>query len=122
MCALRDDDVLADSRRAHEPAVRVVGIEPVGRANVYDLTVEDAPEFFANGILVHNCMSAMRYVYQFRWWQKLPDIDSRAVGARAILRSEGQRPPDEGPGDLRDVAMRPIDNPKPERMPRLKYF
>ena len=28
---------------------------------VYDLTVEDQPEFFANGVLVHNCIDALRY-------------------------------------------------------------
>ena len=28
---------------------------------VYDITVEDAHEFFANGILVHNCIDAIRY-------------------------------------------------------------
>jgi len=30
-------------------------VQPSGRAAVYDLTVADAHEFFANGILVHNC-------------------------------------------------------------------
>ena len=28
---------------------------------VYDLTIEDEPEFFANGVLVHNCIDALRY-------------------------------------------------------------
>ena len=28
---------------------------------VYDLTVEDSHEFFANGVLVHNCIDALRY-------------------------------------------------------------
>ena len=28
---------------------------------VYDLTVEAAHEFFANGVLVHNCIDALRY-------------------------------------------------------------
>jgi hypothetical protein len=28
---------------------------------VYDLTIEDAHEFFANGILVHNSLDALRY-------------------------------------------------------------
>ncbi len=28
---------------------------------VYDLTVAEQPEFFANGILVHNCIDALRY-------------------------------------------------------------
>ena len=29
--------------------------------NVYDLTVEDEHEYFANGILVSNCMNAVEY-------------------------------------------------------------
>lgn len=28
---------------------------------MYDLTVEDQPEFFANGVLVHNSLDACRY-------------------------------------------------------------
>jgi hypothetical protein len=30
-------------------------------APVYNLEVEGAHEFFANGILVHNCLDALRY-------------------------------------------------------------
>jgi hypothetical protein len=41
---------------------RVLIITDAGIADkVYDLTVEDAHEFFANGILVHNCIDALRY-------------------------------------------------------------
>ncbi|WP_368326252.1 hypothetical protein [Phocaeicola vulgatus] len=29
--------------------------------NVYDIEVEDMHEFFANGVLVHNCIDAVRY-------------------------------------------------------------
>jgi len=36
-------------------ATCVTSVEPSGRADVYDLTVEGAHEFFASGILVHNC-------------------------------------------------------------------
>jgi phage terminase large subunit len=32
---------------------------------VYDLTVHDAHEYFANGILVHNCMDPTRYIVLF---------------------------------------------------------
>lgn len=40
----------------------VLTIEEVGMANeVYDLTVDDCHEFFANGILVHNCIDGLRY-------------------------------------------------------------
>jgi PBSX family phage terminase large subunit len=33
----------------------------VGPSTVYNLEVEDCPEFFANGWLVHNCLDALRY-------------------------------------------------------------
>lgn len=41
---------------------RVLTVQEQGIASeVYDLTVEDCHEFFANGILVHNCIDAIRY-------------------------------------------------------------
>jgi hypothetical protein len=45
---------------ARKPA-RVVAVRSSAAADVYDLTVADAHEFYANGILVHNCMDALRY-------------------------------------------------------------
>lgn len=44
---------------AQEPVLRVTPL-PYG-AEVYDLTVDGEHEFFANGILVHNCIDALRY-------------------------------------------------------------
>lgn len=35
--------------------VRVSVVRPSGVAKVYDISVEDCHEFFANGVLVHNC-------------------------------------------------------------------
>jgi hypothetical protein len=29
--------------------------------NVYDLMIEEEHEYFANGVLVHNCIDPMRY-------------------------------------------------------------
>jgi hypothetical protein len=40
--------------------------------NVYDLTVEDSHEYFANGILVHNCLDAMRYSVFTKLTKKSP--------------------------------------------------
>ena len=40
--------------------VSVLGLRDASRADVYNLTVEDAREFYANGILTHNC-DALRY-------------------------------------------------------------
>jgi hypothetical protein len=61
-----------------------VAVEYVGNEDVYDLTVEGEHEFFANGIVVHNCMSAMRYVYQFRWPWRLGRIENKGVSDQAI--------------------------------------
>ena len=37
------------------------------RAAVYDLTVDGPPEFFANGVLVHNCLDSTRYALHTRF-------------------------------------------------------
>lgn len=42
-------------------AVLSVDIVKIYSSNVYDLTVEDEHEYFANGLLVHNCMNAFEY-------------------------------------------------------------
>lgn len=39
----------------------VAAVEPAGYAPVYDLTVEGQHEFYANGVLVHNCLDETRY-------------------------------------------------------------
>lgn len=42
--------------------VRVLSVVDIGKANkVYDLTVKDDHEFVASGVLVHNCIDAIRY-------------------------------------------------------------
>jgi intein/homing endonuclease len=47
---------MSDGTESH-----IVSVRPTGTACVYDLTVEGAHEFFANGVLVHNCADALRY-------------------------------------------------------------
>ena len=43
----------------------VQAVEVIGVADkVYDITVEDQHEFFANGILVSNCIDSLRYALQ----------------------------------------------------------
>lgn len=37
------------------PSVRYLGSNPAGKLPVYNLTIEDAHEYYANGFLVHNC-------------------------------------------------------------------
>lgn len=34
----------------------MVGLSAAGRADVFDLTVEETHEFVANGVVVHNCV------------------------------------------------------------------
>jgi len=47
---------------AHDCVVRVTGLCKVtDKQDVYNLEIEDAHEFFANGVLVHNCYDALRY-------------------------------------------------------------
>jgi hypothetical protein len=46
--------------------VYVLGRYAAGRSPVYNLTVQDQPEFFANGVLVHNCLDALRYLLMGR--------------------------------------------------------
>ncbi len=41
--------------------MHVVRVIPSHSAPVFNLTVDGRPEYFANGILVHNC-DAMRYM------------------------------------------------------------
>lgn len=49
-------------------AVSVVSTwEPVGERTVYNIQVEDQPEYFANGILVHNC----KWQYASDTWNML---------------------------------------------------
>jgi hypothetical protein len=42
----------------------VLSVSDAGRADVYNLTVDGEPEYFANGVLVHNC-DATRYLTAF---------------------------------------------------------
>lgn len=45
----------APSRAVPNSPAWYVGSQPAGNLPVYNLTVEDAHEYFANGVLVHNC-------------------------------------------------------------------
>lgn len=54
------------STRAPSTVHVLAVVRKATKAAVYDLTVEDCHEFFANGILVHNCMDACRYVMSSR--------------------------------------------------------
>lgn len=47
--------------------VRALRVSPIGNGPVYNLTVGGVPEFYANGVLVHNCDAA------FYAWNDLTD-------------------------------------------------
>jgi phage terminase large subunit-like protein len=56
--ACERNTVRPDAPRPTQPAWQpnsVIRVEPAGTHDVYDITVEDAHEFVANGTLVHNC-------------------------------------------------------------------
>jgi len=45
---------------AAESAVRLVGLQEAGYADVYDIEVDGKHEFYANGFLVHNCRYTLK--------------------------------------------------------------
>ncbi len=48
--------------------MKVVGVKKLAKkSDVYDLTIEDSHEFFANGVLVHNCDELAAWRYQAAW-------------------------------------------------------
>ncbi len=53
---------------------------------VYDLTVEDQPEFFANGVLVHNCRYALDGIIQNR--RRMPKFTPQTIQK---IASQGRR-------------------------------
>jgi len=74
-----------------EPAHKVVGVARLGNSeDTYDLSVEDVPEFFASGILVHNCIDTVRYIL--------------AADAYTLTTEE-------------EKLIEPEDMPRPEKLP-----
>lgn len=56
--------------------VRLKRLEPAGKIKVYDLSVKDNPEYYANGILVHNCTDCMRYMIAAAGYSTAQILDS----------------------------------------------
>ena len=42
--------------------IKAIFAEDAGKEQVFDLEVAQQHEYFANGLLVHNCIDAIRYV------------------------------------------------------------
>jgi len=53
------DNGLQELSTVQTAVVKRVGVESAERVDVYNLSVEGQPEFFANGILVHNCFQGV---------------------------------------------------------------
>lgn len=71
------------------------------RADVYNLTVDDVPEFFAAGVLVHNCDSLRYLLINLGGGPEFPILDAAVQpdGSPEILQPLGgfaARPPDQG--------------------------
>lgn len=49
-------------KHVQENVVQSFQITKKQKQNVYDISVEECPEFFANGLLVHNCVDSLRYL------------------------------------------------------------
>lgn len=83
--------VRANPRRwvsAHATRVRGRPNELPGEHLVFNLTVEGEPEFFANGVLVHNC----RAVAYLATWKFPPvDVDAALADAAAAKAEEIER-------------------------------
>lgn len=75
--AIPDVPPLARIPVAHAPS-------PAGSSPVYNLTVEEVPEFFANGVLVHNCM----YAFSFDAPTERPLADIRSRGRQWGAKSD----------------------------------
>ncbi len=55
-----------DNQTDHHTAIiiaklRHIEVHNVRKERVYDLTIKDEHEYFANGVLVHNCLDSLRY-------------------------------------------------------------
>ncbi len=94
--------VTTNLRRADSDAVRLLGFSTAGYADVYDIEVEHGHEFYANGLLVHNCRyglksmlsprivapASVRYQEQVN---SIPDFTQRHLASLAFKAKERQK-------------------------------
>lgn len=73
-------------QRLNPAPLFVVSVEPTGEeASVYNLAVDECPEYWANGILVHNCMVYLwRNVRKNRDPRPAPPVDEFAKAIAAM--------------------------------------
>ena len=58
------------------------------RRTVYNITVDDYPEYYANGLLVHNCYDAMKMGFQSLWKPNLPTADKDPDWVKYLLKKQ----------------------------------
>ena len=63
----------------------VLTVRESGKSDVYDLTVEDQHEFFVNGVLVSNCIDALRYAVEGERLAPKPIVIPKAAMQRARI-------------------------------------
>ena len=66
---------------AEKAVLESITVLSEGYEETFDIEVEDAHEFFANGVLVHNCIDATRYVVL----EKILGIGASGMSASEIL-------------------------------------
>lgn len=80
---------VTNTRAKSVAPVFVVRAEDAGEAQVYNLSVDRHPEYFANGVLVHNCVDASRYRLTRRYSSVFSqDMTPRAAGAPAPAKGD----------------------------------
>lgn len=66
------DELCAIDATGVAQTLHIVSVDRLSeRADVFDIAVEDASEFFANGILVHNCDELAKWRYAQETWDML---------------------------------------------------
>ena len=76
------------SPKSNAVGVHAVDVIATGRrANVYNLTVEDCPEFYANGILVHNC-DAFADAFNELSLGQFVTFQSESAGTRLVVQAQ----------------------------------
>ena len=55
------------------------------RREVYDLTIEGEHEYFANGILVHNCSDTLDYFYTSAFKEQWQRFHKKETGPPPVL-------------------------------------
>lgn len=94
--ALRFDLSCRTPDSASPPVIRdggIVSVRGAGKRHVFDLSVEEHPEFFANGILVHNCVF---HVASPTLFGDLSELEKQQIGW--VPKSRGGKGP--SPNDV----------------------